>query len=330
MRRREFITLLGGAAAAWPLAVQAQQTGQTPRIGILNSLAETDLAPQAWDAAFRKRLNDLGWIDGRNIHLDYRWGAGSVERVKLFANELIKLTPDVLVGITTPATAALQAQTHTIPIVFAVVSDPVGSGFVASFAKPGGNITGFTNLESSLSSKWLELMHDIAPTVTRVAFLYNPQTAPYARYYLETFRSAAPALRIEPIEAPVHNAADVETVMTKIGGVGGAGILVMSDTSMTVYRERIRSLAERYRLPTIYGYRFFVTGGGLMSYGIDLAETLRGAATYVDHILRGAKPDQLPVQEPAKFELVINLKTAKALGLDVPPHLQQLADEVIE
>jgi putative tryptophan/tyrosine transport system substrate-binding protein len=330
MRRRDFITLLGSATAAWPLLAFGQQPSQTPRIGILNSLAETDLEPQAWDAAFRKRLNDLGWIDGRNIHLDYRWGAGSVERVKLFANELVRLNPDVLVGITTPATAALQALTHTLPIVFAAVSDPVGSGFVASFAKPGGNITGFTNLEASLSGKWLQLMHDIAPNVTRVGFLFNPQTAPYAHYYLETFRSAAPALGIEPIEAPVRSPAEVEAVVTNIGRGSGAALLVMPDTSMQVYRDVIRSLAERYRLPTIYGFRFYVTGGGLMSYGIDLADTLRGAAAYVDHILRGAKPEQLPVQQPTKFEFVINLKTAKALGLTIPSGVLAIADEVIE
>jgi putative ABC transport system substrate-binding protein len=330
MKRRDFITLFASAAVAWPACAGAQQTEQRRRIGVLNSFAETDSAPQNWDAAFRKRLDELGWIDGRNVRLDYRWAGGNVERMRVFAKELIQLNPDVLVGITTPATAALQAETHAFPIVFAVVSDPVGSGFVASFAKPGGNVTGFTNLEASLSGKWLALMRDIAPNVNRVGFLFNPQTAPYAHYYLDTFRSAAPALGIEPIEAPVHSPAEVEAVMTKFGREGGAGFLVMSETSMTVYRETIYSLASRYRLPMIYGYRFYVTEGGLMSYGIDLADTFRGAATYVDRILRGAKPDQLPVQQPTKFEMVINLKTAKALGLDVPLHLQELADEVIE
>jgi putative ABC transport system substrate-binding protein len=330
MRRREFITLMGGAVVAWPFAARAQQTEQKRRVGVLNSLAETDLEPQAWDAAFRKRLNELVWIDGRNVQLDYRWGAGSVDRMRLFAKELIRLNPDVLVGISTPAPAALQAETNVVPIVFAMVSDPVGSGFVASLARPGGNITGFTNLEASLSSKWLRLMRDIAPNVKRVGFLFNPQTASFARYYLDTFRAAATSLGIEPIEAPVQSPTEIEAVMTKLGREGGAGFLVMSDTSMAVWRETIYSLASRYRLPTIYGYRWYVTDGGLMSYGADSADTLRGAATYLDRILRGAKPDQLPVQQPTKFELVINLKTAKALGLDVPLHLQELADEVIE
>jgi putative ABC transport system substrate-binding protein len=330
MRRRDFITLLGGAMAAWPLDARAQQREQIRRIGVLNSLAETDLEAQAWDAAFRKRLGELGWADGRNLHIEYRWGAGSVDRVQQFAKELVRLNQDALVAITTPATAALQAETHTIPIVFAVVSDPIGSGFVVSLAQPGGNITGFINIESSVSSKWLELMHEIAPSVSRVAILFNPQTAPFARYYLDTFRSAAAALAIEPIEAPVHSAAEIEAVMTKLGDKVGSGIVVMPDTTMQVNRETIYSLADRYRLPVIYGFRFFVTGGGLMSYGIDTPDLLRGAATYVDRILRGASPGELPVQLPTKFELVINLKTAKALGLTVPPSLLATADEVIE
>jgi putative tryptophan/tyrosine transport system substrate-binding protein len=330
MRRRDFITLVGSATVAWPLGARAQQSGEVRRVGVLTLLAETDPEPQTWDAAFRKRLDELGWIDGRNVHLDYRWGAGSLDRVKLFAAELVRLKPDVLVSITTPATAALQAETRTVPTVFAVVSDPVGSGFVESLARPGGNITGFINLEASLAGKQLELMRDIAPHVTRVGYLFNPQTAPYARYYLDAFRSAAAALAIEAVEAPVGSAAELETIITKLGHNGGAGFLVMPDTSMVVYRQTIYSLADRYRLPMIYSFRFFVHDGGLMSYGIDLADTLRGAATCVDRILRGAKPDQLPVQQPTKFELVINLRTAKALGLTIPASLLAVADEVIE
>jgi putative tryptophan/tyrosine transport system substrate-binding protein len=330
IRRREFITLLGGAAAAWPLAARAQKPEKVPRIGVLSALAETDREGQSWDAAFRKRLGELRWIDGRTIHVDYRWGAGSVDRLQQFSKELVGLDPDVLVGITTPATAALQKETQSIPTVFAVVSDPAGSGFVASMAKPGKNITGFINIEASLSGKWLELMHEIAPQVSRVGFLFNPQTAPYARYYLDTFRSAASALAIVPIEAPVHGAAEVEAVMTKLGSESGAGVIVMPDSSTATYRETICSLADRYRLPTIYPFRFFVSGGGLLSYGIDLPDQLRGAASYVDRILRGAKPSELPVQLPTKFELVINLKTAKALSLTVPDKLLATADEVIE
>jgi putative tryptophan/tyrosine transport system substrate-binding protein len=308
VRRRDFIALFGGAATVWPFGAGVQQTEQKKRIGVLNSLAETDAESQAWDTAFRKRLNELGWIEGRNIQLDYRWAAGKVERLEEFAKELIRLKPDVLVSVSTPATAALRAETNVVPIVFAVVSDPVGSGFVASLAKPSGNITGFSTLEASLSGKWLELMHDIAPNVKRVGFLFNPSTAPFARYYLDTFRSAAPALGMEPIGAPVHNPAEIEAAMTKVGRSGGTGFLVMSDTSMTVWRETIYSLASRYRLPVIYGYRLYVVGGGLMSYGVDETDMFRGAATYVDRILRGGKPDQLPVQQPTKFKLVINLK----------------------
>jgi putative ABC transport system substrate-binding protein len=330
MQRREFITLVGSAAVAWPLAARAQQADQVRRIGVLNSLAESDPEQQDWYAAFRKRLSELGWIDGRNIHLEYRWGAGSVDRVRMFAKELVQLNPDVLVAVTTPATAALQAQTHTIPIVFAVVSDPVGSGFVASLANPGGNITGFMDLEASLSGKWLELMRDIAPSVSSVAVLFNPQTAPFARYYLDPFRSAAATLKIEPIEASVHSVAEVEAVMTKLGREGGAGLIIMPDTFMAVNRETIVSLANCNRLPTIYPARVFVTDGGLMCYGIVWADLLRGAAAYVDRILRGAKPNELPVQLPTKFELIINLKTAKALGLGVPPSLLATTDEVIE
>jgi putative tryptophan/tyrosine transport system substrate-binding protein len=279
MRRRDFITLVGGVAVGWPLAAHAQQPERVRRIGVLNGFAETDAEIQSWDAAFRQRLDELGWIDGRNIHMDYRWGAGSVDRTQVLAKELVRLNPDVILAVGTPATAALQAETHTIAIVIATVSDPVGSGFVASLANPGGNITGFINFEASLSGKWLELMREIAPQVSRVGFLFNPRTAPYARYYLDTFRSAASALSFEPIEAAVHSTAEVEAAMTKLGREAGAGLVVMSDTSMTTYRETIISLADRFRLPTIYPYRYFVTDGGLMSYGINTVGVRRRTST---------------------------------------------------
>jgi putative tryptophan/tyrosine transport system substrate-binding protein len=330
MRRREFITLFGGAVVACPLAARAQQSERTRHIGVLSSLAETDVEAQAWDAAFRKRLVELGWIDGRNVHIDYRWGAGSVDRMRLFARELVQLNPDALVTISTPATAALQAETRTIPIVFAWVSDPVGSGFVSSLAHPGGNITGFLNIETSVIGKWLSLMREIAPQVSRIGFLFNPQTAPFARYYLDTFRSATSAFAIEAIDAPVRNTEEVEAFMTKLGGEGSAGLFVMSDTSMVVYRKTIYSLAERYRLPTIYPYRVFAAEGGLMSYGVDVADLLRGAASYIDRILRGEKPNELAVQQPTRFELVINAKTAKMLGLTIPTSMIVAAQEVIE
>jgi putative tryptophan/tyrosine transport system substrate-binding protein len=330
MRRREFITLLGVAVATWPLAARAQQPEKMRRVGVLSSLAEIDPEAQAWDAAFRKRLLELGWIDDRSIHIDYRWGAGSVDRMRLFARELVQLNPDALVSISTPATAALQAETRTIPIVFAWVSDPVGSGFVSSLAHPGGNVTGFLNIETSVIGKWLTLIRDIAPHVSRIGFLYNPQTAPYARYYLDTFRAASPTLAIEAIDAPVHSTEEVEAFGTKLGGEAGAGLFVMSDTSMIVYRKTIYSLAERYRLPTIYPYRVFAAEGGLMSYGVDVADLLRGAASYIDRILRGERPSELAVQQPTRFQLVINAKTARTLGLTIPTSMLVAAEEVIE
>jgi putative tryptophan/tyrosine transport system substrate-binding protein len=329
MRRRKFLTLLGGAAA-WPLAAGAQQPDRIRRIGVLNSVAETDLAAQGQAAAFRKRLDELGWTEGRNIQIDYRWGNGSIDRMREIANELAQLNPDVIVSATTPATAALQAATRTIPVVVVNVADAIGAGFVASIAQPGGNITGFGNVESAMGGKWVEFLHDVAPSITRIEILFNPQTAPYARLFMDTFHSAASGHSIEQIEAPVYSAPEIEASLTKLGGQPGAGLIVMPDTSMFVHREMIISLVERYHLPTIYPFRFFVIDGGLMSYGIDLADSFRGAATYVDRILRGAKPSELPVQLPAKFELVVNLKTAKALGLTVPLSMQMTADEVIE
>ena len=330
MRRRDFISLAGGTAVAWPLVAHAQQPERMRRLGVLSSLAETDTEAQVWDAAFRKRLVELGWIDGRSVHIDYRWGAGSVDRMRLFARELVQLNPDALVTISTPATAALQAETRTIPIVFAWVSDPIGSGFVSSLAHPGGNITGFLNIEASVVGKWLSLMREIAPQVSRIGFMYNPQTAPYARYYLDTFRTASPTLAIEAIDAPVRSTDEVEAFMTKLGGEAGAGLFVMSDTSMVVYRKTIYSLAERYRLPTIYPYRVFAAEGGLMSYGVDVADLLRGAADYIDRILRGEKPNELAVQQPIRFELVVNVKTAKMLGLAIPTSVFVAAQEMIE
>jgi putative ABC transport system substrate-binding protein len=330
MRRREFVRLVGGAALAWPFPGRAQQTHQLRRIGFLSSFTDTDLEAQSQVFAFRKRLDELGWADGGNIHIDYRWSAGSTDRMQIFATELVRSNPDVLVAISTPATGALQHETHTIPIVFAFVSDPVGAGFVVSLANPGGNITGFIDIEASLSGKWLNLMGEITPHVSRVGFLFNPKTAPFARYYLDTFRSSASALAVEAIEAPVQNTEDIQAVMTKLGREADAGLVVMPDTSMVVYRETIVSIANRYRMPVIYPFRFFATDGGLLSYGIDLTDLYRSAASYVDRILRGAKPSELPVQLPTKFELVINLRTAKALGLKISDKFLTIADEVIE
>jgi putative tryptophan/tyrosine transport system substrate-binding protein len=330
MRRREFIAFLGGATAAWPLAAGAQQSDQLRRIGYLSSLAETDLDGRTWDSAFRMSLTELGWIEGRNAHVDYRWADGKLDRLRAFATELVGLKPEVIFAVSTPATAAAQAATRMIPTVFAVVSDPIGSKFVASMANPGGNITGFMYIEASMSGKWLELMRQIMPQVARVGMLYNLETAPYARYFLEAFHSAASILSIEAIDAPFHSAADLEPVMAKLAGQPNAGLVVMPDTSTTLHRSTIIALADRYRLLTIYPFRNAVAAGGLISYGANVTETVKAATTYVDRILHGAKPNELPVQLPTKFELYVNLNTAKALGLTMPQSILATADEVIE
>jgi putative tryptophan/tyrosine transport system substrate-binding protein len=331
MRRREFITLLGGATAAWPLAARAQQPDRLRRIGVLMGIAESDPARPAFLSAFTRALQDLGWRDGANIRIDYRWGAGDSDRIRSFARELVELKPDLIVGQTTPVVAALKQQTRTVPIVFIQVSDPVGSGFIAGIAEPGGNITGFTNLESSMSSKLLELLKEIAPGIARVALLFNPETAPDGgSYFLRPVEAAAPALKVKIIPAPAHSAAEIDAAIASLAREPGAGLIVMPDVFVLAHRDQILALAEQYRLPAAYAYRFFAAGGGLISYGTDLADLFRRAAPYVDRILKGAKPADLPVQQPIKFEFVINLKTARALGLDVPDRLLALADEVIE
>ncbi len=328
MRRREFMTVLGGAAIGWPLAARAQGE-RMRRIGVLMGIAESDPARQSFVTAFTEALEELGWSSGRNIRIEYRWGAGDAERIRNFARELVEMQLDLIVGHTTPVVAALKAQTRTIPIVFTQVSDPVGSGFIDGFAKPGGNITGFTNLESSMGSKLGELLKEVAPTITRVAVMFNPDTAPdRGTYFLRPVEAAAPSLHVEVIPAPVHNDAEIESAITTL--VPGTGLIVMPDIFILAHREQILALADRHRLPAAYAYRLFAASGGLLSYGTDLADLFRRAARYVDRILTGTKPAELPVQQPTKFELVINLKTAKALGLNVPLSLQAGADEVIE
>jgi ABC-type uncharacterized transport system substrate-binding protein len=330
MKRREVLTLLGGAAATWPLAARAQQPDQVRRIGVLMGYAENDSEAQAWVAAFREGLQNLGWAEGRNIRIDTRWAAADAEAMQRFAQELVALQPDLILSHTTPTTASLLQQTRTIPIIFVNVSDPVGSGFVASLPRPGGNVTGFINMEPTMSGKWLELLKEIAPRVARVAIVFNPATAPYAEYYLNPFKVAAPSFGVEPIVAPVHDASELESVVAGQAREPNTGLIVMPDSFLNVHRVEITSLAARYRLPTVYPYRLFAEVGGLLSYGNDILDNYRRAATYADRILKGTKPSELPVQAPVKFELVINLKTAKALGLDVPSFLQQRADEVIE
>jgi putative ABC transport system substrate-binding protein len=329
MRRREFIGLLGGAAA-WPLAARAQQLDVVRRIGVLTGFAESDREGQAFVAAFREGLQKLGWVEGRNIRIDYRWAALDTDLMQRFAKELVALQPDLILTQSTPAAAAMLQQTHTIPIVFAIVADPIGSGFVASFPQPGGNITGFVTMEPTMAGKWLELLKEIAPRVARVAMLFNPATAPYAEYWLNPFKAAAASFAVQAIVAPVHDKSELESVVVAQAREPNGGLIVMPDTFTTGHRSEITSLAARYRLPAVYPYRVFAEFGGLLSYGDDLTDNFRRAASYADRILKGAKPSELPVQAPVKFELVINLKTAKALGLDVPAQLQQRADEVIE
>jgi putative ABC transport system substrate-binding protein len=330
MRRRAFITLLG-SAAAWPLTAGAQQSDQLRRVGMLIGYAENDRETQDRIAAFRQELERLGWTEGRNVRIDYRFAPAGPDQAKLFAKELVALRPDVLVGNSTPASAALLRQTRTIPIVFVGVSDPVGSGLVASIARPGGNTTGFTNFEPSLTGKWLELLKEIAPGIVRVAVLFNPKTAPDGgSFFIGPFERVAPSFAVEPITAPVTDAAEIESALAAIWREPGGALIVMPDAFTTVHRAAIIALAAQHRFPAIYPYRYEVADGGLMSYGVDTVNLLRRAASYVDRILKGEKANDLAVEAPVKFDLVINLKTAKALGLDVPGKLLALADEVIE
>jgi putative ABC transport system substrate-binding protein len=331
LKRREFITLLGSAAAAWPHVARAQQPERVRRIGVFMPLAADDPIGQARITALREGLEKLGWTEGHNIRIDTRWtSTGDVESMQRFAKELVALQPDLIVTQSTPITATLLQETRTIPIVFALVADPIGSGFVASFAKPGGNVTGFVTIEPTMAGKWLELLKEIAPSVARAAFLFNPVTATYFEYWLNPFKAAAVSFAVEAIAAPIRDRSELESVIAEQARAPNGGLVVMPDTFTDTHRVEITSLAAGYRLPAVYPYRQFTAVGGLLSYGDDLIDNFRRAPTYVDRILKGEKPSELPVQAPVKFDLVINLKTAKALGLDVPLHLQQRADEVIE
>ncbi len=330
LRRREVLGVIGGAAA-WPVVARAQQPDRMRRIGVLMPLAATLPSMKLEIAAFVRELQDLGWAEGRNLQIEYRYAEGDVERMQAFAKELIAQQPDVIFGRSTPVTAALLKQTRTIPIVFAVVSDPVGDRFVESLPRPGGNVTGFTNVEASLTGKWLELLKEIAPGVKRVAFMFDPKLAAGGgTYYTRLIKAAAPSFAVTPITAPVHNGIEIEQAITEFVRDPNGGLLVLPDATSNTHRGLIIALAARHRLPAIYSFRDIVGEGGLMSYGVDVADLFRRSAGYVDRILKGAKPAELPVQLPTKFNLVINLRTAKALGLDVSPLLQQRADEVIE
>jgi putative tryptophan/tyrosine transport system substrate-binding protein len=328
-RRRQFITLLGGAAA-WPLSARAQQSGQVRRVGVLVGYAESDLMAQHRISAFQRGLQELGWREGHNIRLDVRFAAADPDRMRAYATELVGMVPDVILAQTTPITAALLRQSRTIPIVFVIVSDPVGSGFIESLARPGRNATGFVNLESTLVEKWVELLKEIAPKVSRAAMMFNPDTAPFAGYYMRPFEAAARSLAIEPIGAPVRDEADIERAIAGLAQDAKGGLVIMTDIYTLTHREPINRLTAHYRVPAVNSTTAITREGGLLTYGVDTIDLFRRAAPYVDRILKGAKPGELPVQVPTKFEMVVNLKTAKALGLDVPPMLLARADEVIE
>jgi putative tryptophan/tyrosine transport system substrate-binding protein len=331
MRRREFISLLSGAAVAWPLAARAQSSDRMRRLGVLMGYAESDPEAKGFFAGFMQTLADLGWIDGRNLQMNVRWAPGSVDRMRSFAKELVELQPDVILANSTPVTAALQRETRTIPIVFAVASDPVGSGFVASLARPGGNITGFSIAEPSLPGKWMELLTEITPGLQRAAMMFNPDTAAYvSSYYLPSFEAAAQSLKVAPITARVRSDTEIEKVITSLGREPGGGLLVMPDNFMEIHRAQIISLAARNNVPAVYQLPVNVRDGGLLSYGADFADVFRRAAAYVDRVLHGTMPSELPVQMPTKYIMALNAKTAKALGLTVPPTLLVRTDEVIE
>jgi putative tryptophan/tyrosine transport system substrate-binding protein len=328
MRRREFITLLGGAATAWPLPTRAQQGQRVRRIGVLTFGAADDREATAYIAAFVQGLKQLDWTDGRNVRIDVRWGANDSERARRDATELVALAPDIILAAGSQAMAALQQATRTIPIVFVNVSDPVGAAYVASLARPGGNATGFMAFEYGMSGKWLELLKEIAPRVTRAAIVRDP-TVPVGIGQLGAIQSVAPSFGVEANPIDVRDASEIERAVAAFAGSPNGGLIVTASPLAVVDRELIVTLAARHRLPAVYFDRMFVNAGGLISYGLG-TDPYRQAATYVDRILRGEKPADLPVQAPTKYELVINLKTAKALGIDIPPMLLARADEVIK
>ena len=328
MKRRDFITLLG-AAAAWPLAAQARQAEPMRRIGVLMGYPEGDQQAQANVTALLRGLQNLGWIEGRNVQIDYRWAGADPDKARVFARELIAMMPDVLVPSTNQVTRILQQETRTIPIVFAFVGDPVGSGFAASLARPGKNITGFANFENSIGSKWLELLEEIAPRTERVGFVFNPDAAPNVGFF-HAAEAAAPSLGIKLAALAVRDATDIEQGITAFASEPDGGLIVAPHAVTVENHKLIIELAVRYGLPAVYGVRYFAEGGGLVSFGNNTADLFRRVATYIDLILKGAKPADLPVQLPTKFELIVNLKTARTLGLDLSESFLIRADGVIE
>jgi putative ABC transport system substrate-binding protein len=329
--RRDFITLLGGAAAAWPLAARAQQGDHVRRIGaLLGGRDENDPWWKSRLSAFAHALADLGWTDGRNLRMDLRWFGADINRIRGLAQELVGLQPDVILTSGTPETVALQGVTRTIPIVFANPADPVASGIVPRLNPPGGNTTGFALYEAPLGGKWLELLSEIAPGLKRAAMMFNPDINPVSAYFMPSFETTARSLKVEAITAPVHDDVEIETAIIAFGRQPGGGLVVTSDPFVVAHRVPIILAAARNHVPAVYIASDFARDGGLLSYGPDQVDLFRRAASYVDRILRGEKPGDLPVQLPTKFEMVVNLKTAKALGIEVPPNLLARADEVIE
>jgi putative ABC transport system substrate-binding protein len=330
MQRREFITLLGGAAVAWPRAARAQQADRMRRVGVLDSRAADDPEGQARRAVFLEGLQELGWTDGRNVRIDYRWAAADVDRNRKYAAELVALAPDVILASASTSVAALRQTTRTVPIVFVNVIDPVGAGLVASLARPGGSATGFTLFEYSLSGKWLGLFKEIAPNLTRIAIVRDPATSAGIGQFAVIQAMAPPSFGVELSLIDVRDPGEIERDVAAFARESNGGLIVTASSGAVVHRELIIMLAARHRLPAVYPFRYFVTSGGLISYGPDTIDQFRQAAGYVDRILKGEKAADLPVQAPTKYELAINLKTAKALGLTVPPSLLARTDEVIE
>jgi putative ABC transport system substrate-binding protein len=329
MRRRDFLGLVGGAVATWPRAARAQQAQRMRVVGVLMSPRDDSIS-QARLTAFRNALQELGRTEGRNVRFEVRWAGGDIDRVRTFANELVKLSPDVILASGTTAIATLKQTTRSIPLVFVIVNDPVAQGFVSSFAHPGGNITGFSYMDFSTVSKTLQLLKQVAPSVNRVGLMFNPDTYPYYEVYLDSLRGQRQEVALDVTALRVRSEAEIKKAFEGLAGAPGAGLVVPPEPFTSAHRKLVVELAAQYRLPAAYGLRDFVTDGGMMSYAPNNTDIFRRSASYIDRILKGANPGELPVQAPTRFELVINQKTAQALGITIPANLLALADEVIE